>query len=305
VGSRFPRHTTISGDEALKSVLARRLFVLTPDLTNSTVSIEKNGTHHFLIRGDAMKLLTVVRAKSVDLIVTDPPYNKNLDYGSYFKDRKEDMKYYEWCFDWMKECSRILSKSGSFYLISYPEINARLLPFAEDHLDLKFRRWLTWQYPTNIGHSRGNYTRSQRSILFFTKSNEYVFNRQNIVQRYKNPEVTKVLKRIRGGSKGRVSYDLLRFSDLIELSKGMVDVMDINLLKNTAKDRFNKKHPCQLPLELLRRLVMVSSNKGNVILDPFAGTFSLAAVAASLGRNSVGMEINPAYIRLGLRRLAR
>ena len=85
----------------------------------------------------------------------------------------------------------------------------------------------------------------------------------------------------------------------------MIDVLDINLLKNVSKDRFNKRHPCQLPLTLLRILVKVSSNKGDFLLDPFAGTFTLSAVAKELNRNSIGIEINPNYVRLGLKRLRK
>jgi site-specific DNA-methyltransferase (adenine-specific) len=237
------------------------------------------------------------------LIITDPPYNIGLDYGPYSRDRKPKGEYFAECKIWLKEIARILENTGTFYLISYPEINARLLPVIEDELKLKFRRWITWHYPTNIGHSKKNFTRSQRSILFFTKSNKYTFNRENIIQHYKNPEVKKIKERIKNGSMGRTSYDLLRFLDLVEISKGMIDVLDINLLKNVSKDRFNKKHPCQLPLKLLRILVKVSSNKNDVILDPFAGTFTLSAVAKELDRNSIGVEINPDYINLGLERL--
>ena len=267
--------------------------------------VRKSNTFHIFIRGDSLKILKKIPRNSIDLIITDPPYNVGLDYGQYYKDRKDRSAYFEECKIWLKECARILSNTGSFYLISYPEINARLLPFIEDELKLKFRRWITWHYPTNIGHSKKNFTRSQRSILFFTKTDDYTFNRQNIIQHYKNPEVKKIKDRIENGSKGRASYDLLRFLDLIELSKGMIDVLDINLLKNISKDRFNKKHPCQLPLALLRILVKVSSNEGDILLDPFAGTFTLSAVAAELKRNSVGIEINPNYVKLGLKRLRK
>ncbi|GIU68201.1 MAG: methyltransferase [Candidatus Pacearchaeota archaeon] len=264
-----------------------------------------NNTSHFLINGDSLKILKNIKGCNIDLIITDPPYNVGLDYGPYSKDRKRKEEYFAECRIWLKECARLLKNTGSFYLINYPEINARLLPFIEDELKLKFRRWITWHYPTNIGHSKKNFTRSQRSILFFTKSNKYTFNRENIIQHYKNPEVKKIKERIKNGSKGRTSYDLLRFLDLIELSKGMIDVLDINLLKNVSKDRFNKKHPCQLPLELLRIFVKVSSNKNDILLDPFAGTFTLSAVAKELNRNSIGIEINPDYIKLGLKRLKK
>jgi DNA modification methylase len=265
----------------------------------------RNESEHLLLTGDCLEILPRMKAGVIDLLITDPPYNKNLNYGKYFKDKKSEPGYFKWCRRWLTECARVLSRKGSIYLISYPEINARLLPILVDEQHLKFRRWLTWHYPTNIGHSKRNYTRSQRSILFLTKSNQYVFNRQQIIQHYKNPEVSKIRNRIANGSSGRASYDLLRFLDLMELSKGMIDIYDFNLLKNVSKDRFTGEHPCQLPLTLLRLLTKVSSNPGSVVLDPFAGTFSLSAIAADLGRASVGIEINPNFVELGKRRMAK
>jgi len=281
----------------------KELFLSLPKSKINKICLK--GTSHYLITDDFLKIANQISTESIDLLITDPPYNQGLDYGSYYKDRKNKDEYFSWCQNWLRQIPRILKKTGSFYLISYPEINARLLPFIEDELGLNFRRWITWHYPTNIGHSKRNFTRSQRAILFFTKSKDYVFNRQHLLQHYKNPEVAKIKERLKKGSKGRTSYDLLRYMDLIELSKGTIDVFDINLLKNVCKDRFNMKHPCQLPLALLRILVKVSSNKKDVLLDPFAGTFTLSAVAAELGRNSVGIEINPKYVKLGIRRLRK
>lgn len=279
---------------------------------NKIKEIKKRNTSHIFVTGNSLKILGFFPNNCINLIITDPPYNVGLNYGSYYEDRKKRKEYFSWCFLWLREIERILSKTGSFYLVSYPEINARLLPFIEDELKLKFKRWITWHYPTNIGHSKRNFTRSQRSILFFTKSNNYVFNRVYLTQHYKNPEVKKIKERIKKGSKGRTSYDLLRFLDLVELSKGMIDVLDINLLKNVCKDRIGSlkyrdknHHPSQLPLDLLRIFVNVSSNKKDMLLDPFAGTFTLSAVASELGRNSIGIEINPNYVKLGLERLRR
>jgi len=272
--------------------------------------VKKNNTMHAFITGDSLKILKLIPDNSIDLIITDPVYNVGLDYGGYCNDKKPWSEYYEECKIWLKECARILSRTGSFYLISYPEINARLLTIIEDEmkLKLKFKRWITWHYPTNIGHSKKNFTRSQRSILFFTKTNNYTFNREHIIQHYKNPEVKKIKERLKNGSRGRTSYDVLKLLDIIELaekSEGLIDVLEINLLKNVSKDRFNKKHPCQLPLALLKIFVKVSSNEGDILLDPFAGTFTLSAVAAQLKRNSIGIEINPNYVKLGLKRLGR
>lgn len=266
--------------------------------------IKKNSFSHALVNGDCIEVLKRMPKGKVDLIITDPPYNVGLDYGNGFNDNRSWSEYEQWCKEWLIKCAQVLSDNGSLYLISYPELCARLFNFIEG-TGLKFRRWLVWHYPTNIGHSSKNWTRSHRAILFFTKSNNYVFNRENILQPYKNPEVGKIRLLIEKGAKGRASYDSLKPSDLDELNYEILDFLEINLLKNVSKDRLNKKHPCQLPLELLRILMKVSSNKGDLVLDPFAGTFTLSEVAAELKRNSVGIERNPAYIKLGLRRLGR
>lgn len=272
------------------------------DLPESKTEIRITGkTKHAFVTGDSLEILYLIPDKSIDLIITDPPYNRGMKYG-LSNDRMRPNKYYEWCEEWLSECARVLKTSGSLYLISYPENNARLLQYVEDELLLIFKRWITWHYPTNIGHSKKNFTRSQRSIMFFVKSENYIFHKKHILQPYKNPNVSKIKKRIMQGKKGRGSYDLLRFMDLYELSKG-IDVLEVNLLKNTANDRFTGLHPCQLPLGLLKIFAKVSSNEGSVLLDPFAGTFTLSAVATELERNSIGIDSNPAYIKLGLRRL--
>ena len=275
---------------------------------------------HLAVNGDCEKVMSNIPDGSVNLVITDPPYNQGVDYGIKFNDRKRWPEYYDWLKSKLSNIPRILKSDGSFYLISYPEINARLLPYLEDELGLKFRRWITWHYPSNIGHSRKNFTRSQRSILFFTKTNDYVFNRENLLQHYKNPTAPVVRKRIEQGFNGRISYDLLRFLDIIELQKGLIDVLDINLVKNNSKDRYRNlfdkfhtmtkeelkilDHPCQLPVMLLEILVKVSSSTNSIVFDPFAGTFTTSQAALNCNRNSIGSEINMDYIKFGINRLS-
>src|SRR2546428_111762 len=107
-----------------------------------------------------------------------------------------------------------------------------------------------------------------------------MFNRQEIIQHYK------IANRIRMGIRGRVSYDLLKLLDLLELNigidvHGLADVLAFNLLKNASKERFNLLYPCQLSLSLLK-LLGVSSNNGHIILDPFVSTFTISAVSEEL-----------------------
>lgn len=265
---------------------------------------------HFLFNADCLKILKQIPDNSINLVITDPPYNINLKYNSY-KDKLPWDKYYQFLKDVLIEIYRVLTPNGSLYLINYPEVNARTLPILEDEIGFKLKRWLTWHYPTNIGHSKNNFTRSQRSILFLTKSQDYFFSKP--IQPYKNPRVTKVKKLIEQGKKGRGSYDALEIKDLIEIfgkenfEKDLQnDFLYYNLLKNVSKDRAideGIKHPCQLPLSLLKVFINSSSKKGDIILDVFAGTFTTNKAAKDLGRLSVGIEIDKKYVDFGIKRL--
>ncbi len=269
----------------------------------------KNVKEHFLFTANALKILKQIPDKSITLVVTDPPYNVGLKYNTY-NDKKEWSKYYEDMGLVLNEIYRILKDDGSLYLINYPEINARTLPYL-DNAKLKMKRWLTWHYPTNIGHSKKNYTRSQRSILFCTKSEDYIFNKDAIVQPYKNPNVGKIKKLIEAGKKGRTPYDTLSMEDIFEMDKIQnPDVININLLKNVSKHRAGSKdktakdhHPCQLPSSLIEVFIKASSNEGDIVLDCFAGTFTTSAAAKLLNRKSIGIELDPEYTKLGLARL--
>lgn len=273
-----------------------------------TIFQKKNGGKHLFINGDSSKILSLFPKQSIDLIVTDPPYNAGLNYGRGYNDNLSWEKYEKRAHLWFANYARILKTTGSIYIINYPEINARLLPFFENKLGLKLRRWITWHYPTNIGHSKKNFTRSQRSILFFTKSDSYVFNRNEILQLYENPDVKKVYQLIRKGKKGRGAYDFITNTDLIdmEITRKEISPFDslfIDLLKNVSIGRLNKLHPCQLPFSLIEQLIRVGSNKGGIVLDPFAGTFSTSYIAKKLKRNSIGIELNPKFIKLGINRM--
>lgn len=281
------------------------------------IVIKKNGNRqHLLVTGNSSEILKKIPDESIDLIFTDPPYNANLKYGKTYNDNLPWLEYYEQAKGWFSEYNRILKKTGSIYIMNYPEINARLLPFLENDLNLKLQRWITWHYPTNIGHSKKNFTRSQRSILFFTKTDKYTFNRIKIIQPYKNEDVKKIKEKIKQGMKGRGAYDMLSFLDLLEMKYSSnelqpFDVHDINLLKNISKDRLKTRkgmkvkslHPCQLPFELIKRFIEVSTKPGDIVLDPFAGTFSTSFVASMIGRDSIGIDINPQYIKLGVKRM--
>lgn len=266
--------------------------------------MEKEG--HLVLQGDCLEVMKTLPSESVDLIFTDPPYNRDIKYVKKdFIDRKKPEEYLRWLKDRLREASRLLRTTGSMYIMNYPEWNARILPFLEDELGMKLQRWIVWHYPTNIGHSNKNWTRSHRSILFLTRGDNYTFNKGEIIQPYKNPTVLKIKNRIEQGIKGRGAYDVLEINDILEIleTKGELnDLITINLLKNVRRER-KSWHGCQLPPELIEIFIKTSSNLGDTVLDPFAGTFTTSMIAKKLGRKSIGIELSKKYAKWGKSRL--
>lgn len=242
-------------------------------------------TTHKLIHGDCLKELPRIPDNSIDLVITDPPFNIGKKYNTYV-DTKSKSEYIKWCEAWLAECVRVLKNGGALYLFNYPENNAYLMPFLDKNLT--FKRWMTWHYPTNTGVSPINFTRSQHSILFYTKGQKpRMFNKKDIAVPYKNPTDKRIRLLIKNGSPGRTPYDVFNF----------------NIVKNVSRDKTD--HPCQIPVKLLEIFIKASSKPGDIVLDPFGGSFSTAAAAKKLGRNSISIEIDEKYVKIGEERLSK
>ncbi|MDP2925206.1 MAG: DNA methyltransferase [Nanoarchaeota archaeon] len=242
--------------------------------------MEKN---HIIICGDSLIELKKLSDESIDLIVTDPPFNIGKNYGKY-KDNLNKEEYIEWCKKWLIECIRVIKQGSALYLFNYPENNAYLVPFLDQHLT--FKRWMTWHYPVNTGMSPTNFTRSQHSILFYVKGEKpHTFNKKEIAVPYKNPTDKRIKELVKNGSPGRMPYDVFHF----------------NIVKNVSRDK--TPHPCQIPKDLIKIFIKASSNPGHIILDPFGGSFTTAAAAKELDRKSISIEINPEYCKIGRDRL--
>jgi len=209
-----------------------------------------------IIQGDVLEELKKLPDKSIDLIITDPPYNLGINYG---KDKDKRKDYDEWCLKWIKQCERVLKARGAMYIINYPENACEILLNTEKFTSLELRRWITWHYHTNIGHSKRNWTRSQRAILFFTKEQPYKFN--------------------------------------LKEGEEIQDFIKMNLVKNTSKEKI-KGFPNQIPEKLISLLIELSSNEGDLILDPFTGSGTTLVVAKRMDRNFIGIELNPQYIKI-------
>lgn len=241
-------------------------------------------TTHVIHNNDCVVELQKMSSDSIDLIVTDPPFNIGKNYRTY-KDRRSHHDYLSWCRTWLIECVRVMKDGAALYLINYPENNAYLLPFLDEHLT--FKRWMTWHYPTNTGHSKTNFTRSQHSILFHIKGKRpRVFNKNDVALPYRNPTDKRIIGRLAAGSLGRTPDD----------------VFECNIVKNVSHEKTG--HPCQLPVALVQTFVLASSSIGDTVLDPFGGSFTTAVCAKLHGRNSVSIELDPEFCVWGADRLA-
>jgi len=219
------------------------------------------------ITGDCVEIMPKLERK-FDLILTDPIYNVGWKYNNKVKDNRKD--YIEWCYSWVDICIGLLKENGILAIINYPEHNNRIFTYLYDKLNPI--QQIVWNYNTNFGFSSRKYTRSHRTIILFSKGNDYTFN--PIKQPYKNLNDKRIQKLISEGSKGTNHYD----------------VININLCKNISKEKKNIGIN-QLPNKLVDFLIESFTNEGDWILDPFVGNGTVIDRADVLGRNSVGIDI--------------
>ena len=245
-------------------------------INNSVSRVIKNngvlplGSVHIM---DCRKGMDSLPHDYVDVVFADPPYNIGVNYGNGASTDRHDA-YYDWCSEWCRAVERILVQGGAFYLMHYPEQCADLLPRLRA-LRLTLQRWIVWHYPTNIGQSPGNWTRSHRTILFCTKGDKpRYFDGLADPQAYRNPTDKRIQENLKTRP-GVVPYD----------------VWEYNLVKNVSADKTSWAN--QLPLSLVERILKVSCPPSGIVCDPFMGSGTTAVAATKNGRQWIGFDIMP------------
>lgn len=248
---------------------------------------EKNG--HVVIWGDALEALSdYVPNESIDLIFADPPYN----IGKNFNGRKDrwpsDKEYLSWCYKWLDLCIQKLKPNGSLYVMTATQNMPYFDIFLRERLVILSR--IVWAYDSSGVQARKYFGSLYEPILFCVKDKKsYTFNAEDIMIEAKTGATRKLI-------------DYRKPTPTIYNSKKVPgNVWSIPRVRYRMDEY--EKHPTQKPTKLLDRIIRASSNPGDVVLDPFSGTFTTSAVAQSLGRDSVGIEIEEEYIKIGLRRL--
>lgn len=230
-----------------------------------------------LIMGDAIEKLKELPDKSVDLVVTDPPYNLNKDYGKS-QDKLEFDEYIDFSKKWITECDRILKENGSIYIFMGMRYISYIYEILEQDLGFSFNGWITWYYTQGIGKTKG-FSPRHDDILFFTKNpKKFTFNLDDIRVPQK---FYRSINNMRGANPGNV----WEFSHMHYCNS------------------HRKPHPTQKPEGLYERMILASSNKGDIVLDPFLGSGTLLRVCQQLERKGIGIDNNPEYIEMAKSRL--
>ena len=228
---------------------------------------------------------------SINFIITSPPYN----IGKEYDDNLNLNEYKNQQAEIIKECVRILKKTGSIcWQVGTYVKNKKRIPldiylfniFMD--LNLKFQNRIIWTFEFGL-HSTYRFSGRYETVLWFTKSNDYIFNLDDVRIPQKYPRK----KHFKGTKKGEYSCN--------PLGKNPGDVWYI---KNVVHNHPEKtEHPCQFPEELIKRLVLALSNDNDIVLDPFMGSGTTAKVAKELNRNYIGFELEEKYVDIANERL--
>lgn len=223
-----------------------------------------------IICGDAITELRRISSNSVDLIIADPPYNLGKDYGNNH-DLKGFDDYLEFSKQWLLEAKRILKSDGTIYVFMGVRFVSYLYDILDRELKLHFNSWINWHYTQGLGKTKG-FSPRHDDVLMFTKSKKFNFYLDNV-------RVPQKYYRSRNNMRGANPGDVWLFSHVHYCNEN------------------RQKHPTQKPEGIIERMVLASSKKGDIVVDPFSGSGTTLRVCQQLNRQCTGIELNPEYVK--------
>jgi len=240
-----------------------------------------------IIQGDCLQIMKNIPDNSVNITFADPPFNLGKKYNGY-RDYKGFHAYLDWCKQWISEMVRITKLSGSIFVHNIPKWLTYYATFLNEIA--YFKHWIAWDAPTApMGKSLQP---SHYGILYYAKDlkkNKFY----EIRYPHKRCRKCKYLLKDYGGKKA----GLHPFGPLVS------DVWtDIHRIKH---NKYRDEHPCQLPIHLLERIILMSTDEGDIVLDPFIGTGTTVIAAKRLGRKFIGIDIDEKYVNITKNKLSK
>ncbi len=234
------------------------------------------------INGDTIEVLEYFPKKFVDLLIVDPPYNLSKNYHGNAFDKRKDDAYEEYTKLWLEKIIPTLKDNATIYVCCDWDSSLIIGKVLKEYF--KVRNRITWQREKGRG-AKTNWKNAMEDIWFATKSNEYTFNvedvkvRRKVIAPYKVDGIPKDWDETNDGN-FRNSYPSNFWDD--------ITIPFWSMSENTA-------HPTQKSEKLIAKLILASSNKGDIILDPFLGSGTTSVVSKKLERNYIGIEYNKQY----------
>lgn len=245
---------------------------------------------------DYKNFIEKLENKSIDLLLTDPPYNMKKAEWDTFKSHEQFLNF---TYDWINRIIPKLKDSASVYIFNTPFNSAYIMQHLVEK-GLLFQNWITWDKRDGMNYSKKRFTHGQETILFFTVSDKYTFNFDDIRVPYESTErinhaktkgILKNGKRWFPNPNGRLVSEVWHFSSHRHKCKinGKIQKMP---------------HVTPKPLDMIERIIKASSNNGDVVVDPFVGSGTTAIAAKKLKRNFVVNDREKVYIEITKERLA-
>jgi site-specific DNA-methyltransferase (adenine-specific) len=245
--------------------------------------------NHKAIKGDSLEVLSnEIPDNSIDLIFVDPPYNIGKNFNGHKDKWATDEEYLNWCYNWIDLCINKLKTNGSMYIMT----STQFMPYFDIFIRKKMMilSRLVWYYDSSGVQAKNYYGSMYEPILFCVKdADNYTFNANDILVEAKT------------GAKRKLIDYRKNPPQVYRSEKVPGNVWEFARVRYRMDEYEN--HPTQKPVALLERIIKASSNIGDMVLDPFSGTFTTGFVAKQFGRKSIGIELQEEYVKIGLRRL--
>lgn len=254
-------------------------------------------------QGDCVAGLNALPESCVDLAFADPPFNIGYKYDVY-DDRREHEHYLDWSRQWITAVHRALKPSGTFWLAIGDEYAAELKLLSQE-IGFTCRSWVVWYYTFGV-NCVNKFTRSHAHLFYFVKD-PVNFTFRAAAPENRIPSARQlVYNDSRANPHGRLPDDtwILRPQDMADCFTAEEDTWYFPRVAGTFKERAGF-HGCQMPEQLLGRIIRCCSHEGDVVLDPFSGSATTLVTAKKLGRGYVGFELSEDYAARGSERLAK
>ena len=276
------RKNNISGE------VKDRVFDFQSIFVNEIDFEEVHNGNSMAILGDCLDILKRMKSNSVHLIFADAPYNIGKHFGNNI-DRWDTVEsYISWCKLWIDECMRILKDNGTMYVMTATQHMPYLDMYASEKYNVLCR--IAWIYDSSGVQSKKIFGSLYEPILMINKNDKakYTFNHQDILVEAKT-----------GSQRKLIDY---RKNPPQPYNTEKVPGNVWNFSRVRFKMEEYENHPTQKPEAMIERIIKASSNPGDIVMDPFSGSFTTTAVARKLGRIGVGIDMNMEYFEIGIRR---